>query len=69
MAQFPGLTLPPSGGNQTATLIQGIVPVKVTIVFSKNSESWGHYFYEVKDDAAARSRQTEEARVSRVVDL
>ncbi len=128
MAQFPGLTLPPSGGNQRATVVQGIGPVRVTVdysspavkdrrgkiwgglvpyglvkdefgngqplpwrvganentvfavshdvliegkplaagryglfmiagpeewtvIFSKNSESWGHYFYEVKDDA------------------
>jgi len=128
IAQFPGLTLPPSGGNQKATVVQGIGPVRVTVdysspavkdrrgtiwgglvpyglvkddfgngqplpwraganentvfavshdvliegkplpagryglfmiagpeewtvIFSKNSESWGHYFYEVKDDA------------------
>jgi hypothetical protein len=37
MAQFPGLTLPPSGGNQKATVIQGIGPVKVTIEYSSPS--------------------------------
>ena len=33
-AQFPGLTLPPSGNNQKATVTQGIGPVEVTIEYS-----------------------------------
>jgi len=33
-AQFPGLTLPPSGNNQRSTVIQAIGPVKVTIDYS-----------------------------------
>ena len=34
MAQYPGLTLPPSGNNQKATVTQGIGPVRVTIEYS-----------------------------------
>jgi len=33
-AQFPGLTLPPSGGNQKAAVIQFIGPVRVSIEYS-----------------------------------
>jgi len=33
-AQFPGLTLPPSGNNQKATVVQYIGPVRVTIDYS-----------------------------------
>jgi len=33
-AQFPGLTLPPSGNNQRATVTQAIGPVKVSIEYS-----------------------------------
>lgn len=33
-AQFPGLTLPPSGGNQKAAVTQFIGPVKLTIEYS-----------------------------------
>ena len=33
-AQFPGLTLPPSGNNQKASVTQFIGPVKVTIDYS-----------------------------------
>lgn len=33
-AQFPGLTLPPSGGNQKASITQFIGPVKVAIEYS-----------------------------------
>ena len=33
-AQFPGLTLPPSGDNQKASVTQFIGPVKVTIDYS-----------------------------------
>ncbi|MBM3760828.1 MAG: DUF2911 domain-containing protein [Acidobacteria bacterium] len=36
-AQNPGLTLPPSGGNQQATVVQGIGPVKVKIEYSSPS--------------------------------
>ncbi len=34
MAQFPGLSLPPSGGNQKATVVQHIGPVQVSIDYS-----------------------------------
>jgi hypothetical protein len=34
LAQFPGLTLPPSGNNQKASVTQFIGPVKVTIDYS-----------------------------------
>ena len=34
MAQFPGLTLPPSGNNQKATVVQYIGPVRVAIDYS-----------------------------------
>src|ERR1700724_3722379 len=33
-AQFPGLTLPPSGNNQKAAVVQYIGPVRVTIDYS-----------------------------------
>ena len=33
-AQFPGLTLPPSGNNQKATVVQYIGPVRVSIEYS-----------------------------------
>jgi hypothetical protein len=33
-AQYPGLTLPPSGNNQMATVVQHIGPVEVRIVYS-----------------------------------
>src|SRR5579872_5877748 len=33
-AQFPGLTLPPSGNNQKATVVQYIGPVRVAIDYS-----------------------------------
>jgi hypothetical protein len=36
-AQFPGLTLPPSGNNQKASVTQFIGPVKVTIDYSSPS--------------------------------
>ncbi|MBL8234938.1 MAG: hypothetical protein JNL98_40935, partial [Bryobacterales bacterium] len=32
--QFPGLTMPPSGDNQRASVTQFIGPVKVTIDYS-----------------------------------
>ena len=34
MAQYPGLTLPPSGNNQKAAVTQFIGPVRVTIHYS-----------------------------------
>src|SRR5450432_1640320 len=34
LAQFPGLTLPPSGNNQKASVTQFIGPVRVTIDYS-----------------------------------
>jgi len=34
LAQFPGLTLPPSGNNQKATVVQWIGPVRVAIDYS-----------------------------------
>ena len=34
MAQYPGLTLPPSGNNQKAAVTQFIGPVRVTIEYS-----------------------------------
>jgi hypothetical protein len=34
MAQFPGLTLPPSGNNQKSSVVQHIGPVKVSIDYS-----------------------------------
>ena len=34
MAQYPGLTLPPSGNNQRAAVTQSIGPVQVTIEYS-----------------------------------
>ncbi|HEV2686936.1 MAG TPA: DUF2911 domain-containing protein [Bryobacteraceae bacterium] len=51
-AQFPGLTLPPSGNNQRASVIQYIGPVQVTIEYSspavhagngqdRRSQIWG----------------------------
>src|SRR6202167_3976487 len=34
MAEYPGLTLPPSGNNQKASVTQYIGPVKMTIDYS-----------------------------------
>jgi len=34
LAQFPGLTLPPSGGNQKASVTQFVGPVKISIGYS-----------------------------------
>ena len=34
MAQYPGLTLPPSGNNQKAAVTQFIGPVQVTLEYS-----------------------------------
>ena len=47
LAQYPGLTLPPSGNNQQATVIQHIGPVKVAIEYSspavkqRRGQIWG----------------------------
>ena len=40
-----------------------------TIIFSKNSSSWGSFSYDQAEDALARDREAREGALSRVADL